>query len=139
MLSLSDRIHKSDEYQRGDVTVFSSQWIHAVEAAGGSHMVAIGPYVLPPSFIKQSNATQQNKCEGKTFQGHDTPLFNDSLVETEQPVCPSTSSSNGERYGFVPALNWDGIEPLVSLPIPDSNLLEFVPNQDGCRVTIMTK
>jgi hypothetical protein len=56
-----------------------------------------------------------SKCEGKTFQGHDTPLFNDSLVETEQPVCPSTSSSNGERYGFVPALNWDGMSDVCIL------------------------
>ena len=39
--------------------MFSSQWIHDVEVAGDCHLVAIGPYVLPPSFVMQSKTTQQ--------------------------------------------------------------------------------
>ena len=29
-----------------------------------------------------------------------------------------------------------GIEVLAHLCIPDAQLLEFMPNQDGCRVTV---
>ena len=51
-------IHKSDEYQRGEVTLFASQWIHAVVVADGCDLVAIGPYVMGPSVIKDLDAAE---------------------------------------------------------------------------------
>ncbi|XP_062517291.1 telomere repeats-binding bouquet formation protein 2-like [Corticium candelabrum] len=122
-------IHKSDEYQRGEVTLFASQWIHAVVVADGCDLVAIGPYVMGPSVIKDLDAAEHKKSKMTT----ESVLLNHSCIGN---LKDGTTGEACIEHSYATLCNWDGIEVLAHLCIPDAQLLEFMPNQDGCRVTV---
>ena len=120
------RLHLSEAFSRSELTIFTTQWIFDVVAAGSCQLTPLISYVLPPAELPSAVPEIER------------PKSNLSLSESPS-ILPHRCHET--KHEYVPGCSLDGIAHVDELDpgVEEQDLLEFMPNKGGCKVVVTKK